>query len=286
MDGIKYEDNFFKALCIPFIKLLLQYVGIEFDTVKIVVPDLVINTTTWLHLDFLVEIDGEYLINIEFMSTKLTEKVKRRFHKYAVHAPERYDKEVITIVISTHDTYSHWEHQKLSDMSLFTMYVVSFTDLSVKKTLNEIKLKIENNEKLNEWDMFYFTLVPFMRNEQGIVDSLCKAVEFSEIINIDDENLWHSIISMHVALVKKFVKDDTLKNRLVDVLNMRDNIIFEKFGRKQYEEGREEGRVEGINERSKEIAVELLKNKNLSLEYISDVTGLSKGIIGTLIASK
>ena len=114
MDGIKYEDNFFKAFCIPFIKLLLQYVGIEFDTVKIVVPDLVINTSTWLHLDFLVEINGEYLVNIEFMSTKLTEKVKRRFHKYAVHAQERYDMDVITIVISTHATYSHLEHQKLS----------------------------------------------------------------------------------------------------------------------------------------------------------------------------
>ena len=258
MDGIKYEDNFFKAFCIPFIKLLLQYVGIEFDTVKIVVPDLVINTSTWLHLDFLVEINGEYLVNIEFMSTKLTEKVKRRFHKYAVHAQERYDMDVITIVISTHATYSHLEHQKLS--------------------LNEIKLKIENKEKLNRWDMFYFTLVPFMRNEKGIVDSLCKAVEFSEIINIDDEDLWHSIISMHVALVKKFVKDDVLKSRLVDVLNMRDNIIFEKFGRKQFEEGREEGH--------EEIAIELLKNKDLSLDYISEVTGLSKGRIGTLNSSK
>ncbi|MEE3443524.1 MAG: hypothetical protein VZQ49_01580 [Methanobrevibacter sp.] len=278
MDGIKYEDNFFKAFCIPFIKLLLQYVGIEFDTVKIVVPDLVINTSTWLHLDFLVEINGEYLVNIEFMSTKLTEKVKRRFHKYAVHAQERYDMDVITIVISTHATYSHLEHQKLSDMSVFTMYVVSFTHLSIKKTLNEIKLKIENKEKLNRWDMFYFTLVPFMRNEKGIVDSLCKAVEFSEIINIDDEDLWHSIISMHVALVKKFVKDDVLKSRLVDVLNMRDNIIFEKFGRKQFEEGREEGH--------EEIAIELLKNKDLSLDYISEVTGLSKGRIGTLNSSK
>ena len=261
--------------------MLLQYVGIEFDTVKIVVPDLVINTTTWLHLDFLVEIDGEYLVNIEFMSTKLTEKVKRRFHKYAVHAQERYDKDVITIVIS-HATYSHLEHQKLSDMSVFTMYVVSFTHLSVKKTLNDIKLKIENNEKLNEWDMFYFTLVPFMRNEKGIVDSLCNAVEFSEIIDIDDEDLWHSIISMHVALVKKFVKDDSLKSRLVDVLNMRDNIIFEKFGRKQYEEGRLDGRVES----HEEIAIELLKNKDLSLEYISEVTRLSKDKIETLNASK
>ena len=282
MDGIKYEDNFFKAFCIPFIKLLLQYVGIEFDTVKIVVPDLVINTSTWLHLDFLVEINGEYLVNIEFMSTKLTEKVKRYFHKYAVHAQERYDMDVITIVISTHATYSHLEHQKLSDMSVFTMYVVSFTHLSIKKTLNEIKLKIENKEKLNRWDMFYFTLVPFMRNEKGIVDSLCKAVEFSEIINIDDEDLWHSIISMHVALVKKFVKDDVLKSRLVDVLNMRDNIIFEKFGRKQFEEGRVEGREEG----HEEIAIELLKNKDLSLDYISEVTGLSKGRIGTLNSSK
>ena len=126
--------------------------------------------------------------------------------------------------------------------------------------------------------MFYFTLVPFMSNEKGIVDSLCKAVEFSEIINIDDEDLWHSIISMHVALVKKFVKEDVLKSRLVDVLNMRDNIIFEKFGRKQFEEGREEGR--------EEIAIELLKNKDLSLDYISDVTGLSKGRIGALNASK
>ena len=167
-------------------------------------------------------------------------------------------------------------------MSVFTMYVVSFTHLSVKKTLNDIKLKIENNEKLNEWDMFYFTLVPFMRNEKGIVDSLCNAVEFSEIIDIDDEDLWHSIISMHVALVKKFVKDDSLKSRLVDVLNMRDNIIFEKFGRKQYEEGRLDGRVES----HEEIAIELLKNKDLSLEYISEVTRLSKDKIETLNASK
>ena len=73
---------------------------------------------------------------------------------------------------------------------------------------------------------------------------------------------------------KSFInEDDILKSRLVDVLNMRDNIIFEKFGRKQYEEAREE------------ITIELLKNKDLSLEYISEVTGLSKGKIETLNAS-
>ena len=73
---------------------------------------------------------------------------------------------------------------------------------------------------------------------------------------------------------KSFInEDDILKSRLVDVLNMGDNIIFEKFGHKQYEEAREE------------IATELLKNKELSLEHISEVTRLSKDKIETLNAS-
>ena len=140
MDYEKSEDKFFKSFLGPFLNIIFWYMGYDFKYKKILPNEIVLNGTRHI-LDLLIETTDGTLINLEFMSTKLTKKDKIRFHTYALAAEEKYHKSVYTIVISTYEQRNRWCIHQVNRGSIYAIRLVTFKELSAKRILKEIKKK-------------------------------------------------------------------------------------------------------------------------------------------------
>ena len=255
MDHEKSEDKLFKSFLGPFIIVLLWYQGYDFKYKKILPNEIVIDGTKYI-LDLLIETTDGTLINIEFMSTKLTKKDKIRFHSYALAAEKKYSKPVYTIVLSTYEQRNRWYIHQINSGSIYTIRLITFKELSAKRILKEINEKIKNNEILDEYDLFYLGVIPFTRYDGKIDDILEKAIRITNKVKVKDEELLHCIKSTQILSVQKFVKNASKKRKLNNVIRMTDEVFFEMFVKEPYENGYKDG----AEENKIENAINLLKD--------------------------
>lgn len=284
MDYEKSEDKFFKSFLGPFLNILFWYMGYDFKYKKILPNEIVINGTRHI-LDLLIETTDGTLINLEFMSTKLTKKDKIRFHTYALAAEEKYHKPVYTIVISTYEQRNRWCIHQVNRGSIYAIRLVTFKELSAKRILKEIKKKIENNEILNEYDLFYLGVIPFARYDGKIDDVLEKACKITNDVKVKDDELLHCIKSTQILSVQKFVKKASKKRKLNNVIRMTDEVFFEMFVKEPYENGHKDGKEEGKQENKIENAINLLKN-GVSIEIITESLKLTQKDLQIIKAAK
>jgi len=177
--------------------------------------------------------------------------------------------------------------------SCFTIYVLSFNDLELKKAINDIKYKHENKIPLNDEDLVKLALIPFLGNEENLLELLEWSCNILMEIELENKEKLYDLQSIQILLINKFVKDLNFKNKLLDVIEMCDNLIFERYARPYFDKGREEGRkevkeeyiAEGIliGEKNKEKEyVNRLLDGGYPLEDISLITGLSFDEINVL----
>lgn len=88
-----------------FINILLEEINCK-ERIKSSLPTELVGDCHNLRADFVGLTESGKILNIEFQSTKITSKDKARFTKYDVLLIEKYQKEVITIIISTYERKS------------------------------------------------------------------------------------------------------------------------------------------------------------------------------------
>jgi len=247
-DYNKFEDRAFKIMAMRFLTPLFNLFELHINVKNILPTELVLYSKSF-NMDFLIETTEGYLINLEFQSTKINVQDMLRFHMYAILAYHKYGKKVYTIVISTSKEREESiiiEHFGLC--SLFTIHVLSFNDLELEKALNDINNKIKNNIQLNEDDIVKITLIPFMDDRENIQELLEWSCNILTNIEMEDKEDFHSIQAIETLLINKFVKDENLKNKLLDVIEMSDNVIFERYAKPYFEKGIIEGEIKGKKE--------------------------------------
>ena len=87
---------------------------------------------------------------------------------------------------------------------------------------------------------------------------------------------------MILIMINKIIKKITKLNRdpkFYEVLTKEEDDLYMKNS--LYEEGIEEGKLQGIEEERKYTALKM-REKNISIDTISDITGLDKNVISML----
>jgi len=82
VDYNKFEDRIFKIMAFNFLTPLFNLFGWDIE-VKNILPTELIYYSKSFNLDFLIETSGDFLINLEFQSTKINMADKFRFHMYS-----------------------------------------------------------------------------------------------------------------------------------------------------------------------------------------------------------
>ena len=163
--------------------------------------------------------------------------------------------------------------------------VISLKDYNAGEIINNIEIKIKNNQKINQNELINLALSPLMTLDGTIAQHLEKTVQTLSKLKKSIKENSKFVFTLTWILVDKFIEDGETRQKLSNILsdNMR---LMEEFGQSKYEAGEQKGEKRGIKKGKdigekrgivkarQEIAVNLLK-EGLHLELISQVTDVS-----------
>ena len=112
------------------------------------------------------------------------------------------------------------------------------------------------------------------RHEPGV--QVVKTLEIARKITDIDDELKDSVLGMLIVLADKFIDNQDLKNKVIDVIKMEITILHDyvtSHEQKWLEEGKLEGKVEGKEEGKLEIAKNMQK-ENYPIKEIAKITKL------------
>ena len=247
--------------------------------------------------DLIMELDHVILM-FEFQSTHIYLDDKRRFNIYtAIKDRARFgDKPIYIIVFSTVEDTKVIDY-KVNPVSSFKILVISLKDYNAGEIINNIEIKIKNNQKINQNELINLALSPLMTLDGTIAQHLEKTVQTLSKLKKSIKENSKFVFTLTWILVDKFIEDGETRQKLSNILsdNMR---LMEEFGQSKYEAGEQKGEKRGIKKGEErgikkgekrgikkgekrgivkarqEIAVNLLK-EGLPLELISQVTDVS-----------
>ena len=182
------------------------------------------------------------------------------------------DKPIYIIVFSTVEDTKVIDY-KVNPVSSFKILVISLKDYNAGEIINNIEIKIKNNQKINQNELINLALSPLMTLDGTIAQHLEKTVQTLSKLKKSIKENSKFVFTLTWILVDKFIEDGETRQKLSNILsdNMR---LMEEFGQSKYEAGEQKGEKRGIVKTRHEIAENLLK-EGLPLELISQVTDVS-----------
>ena len=135
---------------------------------------------------------------------------------------------------------------KISSEAIFPIYVHSLKAFDGDKVICKINDKIVNNKILTDDELMLLSLVPFMDNSSDVEHSI---LEVSCLItNIDDldYDISQFIKGIELILADKFIKTESIKTTVVNLLggNMK---IVEDYAQSKVEEDRKQTVIKMFN---------------------------------------
>ncbi|MCQ2977009.1 MAG: hypothetical protein MJ232_03235 [archaeon] len=204
-----------------FINILLNEINCKEKITK-TLPTELIEDCQNLRADFVGLTKSNKILNIEFQSTKITPKDKARFTKYDVLLIEKYHKEVITIIISTHETKNKEILFKLHKGSNH-MYLVVLKNINGDKIYENIIKKHKNNTKLNKKDIADLSLLPLFYSKNKKETVIYNITKILPNLNLDKDDLTYLKFNLNLY-IEKFVKDRKILKKINGELNMMEHL--------------------------------------------------------------
>ena len=193
-----------------------------------------------LDLNFMLE-DGSILHLEEEAEISVSDLI--RFASYDLKLYNRYRDRVRTIILCIKGYTDSTAGFNCGSLG-YNSTVVDMSKKDGKKKLEELKVKIENKEKINYLDLIF---LPLMNSDQKIVDRVKETIKLEEKLEIE-QNSKNNLVAMTFVLSDKFLSDQEISEIWRDYKMVR---IF------KYAE--EQGKKEGIKEGKKQGERELFK---------------------------
>lgn len=250
MDTKKIEDAIFKESMDVFKESAISFFGID---VKIIAPalteikDIVINTS---FTDYTFYTSDNSILHFEFQTTKKKKDIQR-FMFYDASLNYSQDKMIRTIVVYSSEIENA---PSKYDAGSIKYEVENFymKNLDGDKKFEEVKIKVEAGQSLNENDMLNLTFVPLMTSSRSRVD---RAIDSIRLANeIDNTEIKKATLSILYAFVDKFA-DKNSKNKIMEEFSMTE------IGRMLYEKGIKEGEETGEKKGKAELLLIQLTKK-------------------------
>ena len=186
--------------------------------------------------DFVIEVSDKIYI-IEFQSTYVYINDKKRFRFYTAlfdHLKNKSNKDIEVHVLSTVEK-EKTKFYKISEEAVFPIYIHSLKSFEGDKIINTINDKISNNILLTDDDLMLLSLVPFMNNSEDVEQSILKTTFVITNIKDLDYDIVQFIKGIELILADKFIKNESIKKTVVNLLggNMK---IVEDYAQMKVEE--------------------------------------------------
>ena len=230
-----------------------------------------------LDLNFMLE-DGSILHLEEEAEISVSDLI--RFASYDLKLYNRYRDRVRTIVLCIKgytDSTAGFNSGSLG----YNSTVVDMSKKDGKKKLEELKEKIENNEKINYLDLIF---LPLMNSDQKIVDRVKETIKLEEKLEIE-QNSKNNLVALTVVLSDKFLSDKDMSEIWRDYKMVKFFKYVEEQGKKEGEKQGEKklfkklikGNFEGCDDKIMELIdqAEISKLEELS-ERISKIKDLKE----------
>ena len=224
-----------------------------------VLPTEVINEYKEYRMDYVVITNKNIIVDFEFHSSSLREKDIKRYANYAYILGNKYDLDVITIVVSTYYTENFTETFKIHKKASHPIYIHSLKSIDGDEIFRKINKKHKLGEKISKKDISKLALIPFYGSKYPIEEVLYNIVDLTNNLKIDYEN-FAFLKKSQMEFIKYFVKDEYWYNKLIKVFNMNldplDEYMEEVYNRKI-----NNAKQEAVNKSTLEIAKNMIKNK-------------------------
>lgn len=168
------------------------------------------------------------------------------------------------------------------------MFTASLKDFDGEEIRDNLKRKIENNQKFTEQEVMDFVLTPLMKIDENIVDFIRENVNLVKKIKASQEDILF-VESMLLMEIDNFIQDNDLNRMIKGELRMKLSIIDEIVD-DIMNEGIAEGRIEGIVEGEErgiektklQVAKDMLK-EGYSKEEILKISKITSKQLLTLL---
>ena len=230
-----------------------------------------------LDLNFMLK-DGSILHLEEEAEISVSDLI--RFASYDLKLYNRYRDRVRTIILCIKGYTDSTAGFNCGSLG-YNSTVVDMSKKDGKKKLEELKEKIENNEKINYLDLIF---LPLMNSDQKIVDRVKETIKLEEKLEIE-QNSKNNLVALTVVLSDKFLSDKDMSEIWRDYKMVKFFKYVEEQGKKEGEKQGEKklfkklikGNFEGYDDKIMELIdqAEISKIEELS-ERISKIKDLKE----------
>ena len=229
------SDISFKYAFAVLNKHLHKYLKLEDDYVVSYPTEVITRDMRNLRMDTLYRTQNT-LNNIEAQSTEVGIREMKRFVDYRIFAEYIYNLPVETIILMTVDPKNSLKEYKISNTDILRPIYIYFPKDEVTKRFNNLRNKIENNERLTEeetLDMAFLPLFAEEENSQEMTEKMCEFI--SKCKNIDYE-LKREISFILQIMVFNYFEDSEKRKELLGEINMKqydsdlEMIAYEIYG--------------------------------------------------------
>ena len=264
------KDAAFKFISRDNLKELLDIVkfdlGIEIDPeeVEVLTSETVAIEPSLMRPDYIIKI-GNFIIMIEFESSRITTKKKKLFKLYIAsydYKKNDDDNKIIFLVISTKEK-SKMSEYSINDWDSFKFPILSLQDLDKEEIINNIETKIKNNDTYTNRELLELAITPILEDDrQSIINQFRETKEIMARVNYPNEEIKTSAYGVILMLSNMYFDElDPIRKEIQGDMMGKVDCVMEAI-----ENGKKDNSIE--------IAVNFLKNSNDSLEMISECTGL------------
>ena len=260
---VESKDRTLKYISVNFLAVLLGFLnfGIDFDLTDVedLTDELIILESQLKKPDRIIRL-GNIILMIEFQSTHVTTKYKKKFKLYVSSFDflKNYnDNEIIFCVLSTKEK-SKWVKYSSGPWDEFVFPIFSFNDLDLNKILNNIESKIKFNEEFTVEELVNLAITPLIpERKEDIIEQFYKTADLISKINFTDFEMRDSVCGIVLLLSDLyFEKNDPLRKQIQGVYMSKIDCI---------KEGIEEGKIDDVKN---------MLEDDVPFEKISKYTGL------------
>ncbi|MBQ2653714.1 MAG: hypothetical protein IJF83_09160 [Methanobrevibacter sp.] len=275
------EDMLFKNVADEDASVLLEIIGKKSRRTKVWTKELRHIDPTYYKPDLILDLYGENLL-LEFQSSRVDDEFSRRGHSYAAITDQnkKNGKEVNLAVLSTAEDSKIIEY-RYNNLNVFRYEIIGLENLDGDKIINNVKIKLKNNEMPNGKDIILLSLVPLSKKGKNIVEYIYKVIRiFFKLKNLtlSQKDLAFGIMWL---TTDKFVNDTLERNIICDLFGGRMSLIQE-YGENKYNNGRDDGIEQGIEKiilnllKSNENPEDIAEKTEVPLEKIIEIKNKNK----------
>lgn len=266
-------DKSLRNLSTSFPQGLFDRMGIDVKVLEVLDCNLYTDDYKNIIVDLLVSLDDNSIAVAEFHNSYITRATSTRYAKYILYASDKYEKDCKLYIIYTAKCKINYDNFKPLTSLAIVPCLKSFSETDGDNVLARIISKLECGDELTDEDFFDLGAITLYSTKENNSDFALKVTE--TILKIEEKypKEFKEISTVHLMLIHKTVEDEIVKNKIRELLKMK-NPILEAEREEGRKEGIEEGRIEGAIKKEKEFIKNMLA-EGCSLEFVSRISGRS-----------